>query len=773
MKTRLTQRQELPVAFVVGLGGLLTLLDANAAQPWAACDLPGGGGAALASSADGTTLVAVSRIEGYFYSKGLPIFVSTDAGSSWITTSSLSNKWTSLTCSADGTRMAATAAPYRDVLYRSPFRFIDDSGVFVSEDSGTTWTRTGAPTNNWTSIASSANGKTIVAASAPTVIRIPLVDAEAEEHLVGDGSIYRSLDSGATWARTAAPTYHWTSLACSADGRLLAALGSGGEDSYFDRGPGWIYRSSDSGQTWTQSSAPYEDWASVAISADGTLQLAVANAQRSPVTQLEFGGGLCISIDAGVTWTWTPTPPPGITWWRSSGIRCKADGRQWFLNSDQTYTSRDSGRTWEAVGGQASATALVVSADGYRIMAGGYPPQRHPYAGRWRFLDLPNAGVDRITLSPDGARWVAAGYPGVTLTSTNSGTTWTRASTPATNLMSFTSSTDGTRCVVVNYWPGAVYSSTDSGATWIQAATTPMSWTDLAASADGTRLAATATDSRDQWGILLSRGAIYSSSDSGRTWSPSDAPTNDWSTIACSADGSRWIAGSWRPGTIYRSSDAGAHWIPTSAPVLQWEKVASSADGTVVLAGGNPSYDVNLSKDFGQGGIYRSLDSGATWALTALATEFHTMYHSFASTADGRRWVAAVNSVIYISTDSGATWKFTDTPAAWSWPSIACSADGSRILALSEEGAFATLYDPAPEPPLPPSPRLNVNLSGPELDLSWLVPSTRFVLQQTAALGSGAWADVSTAPRLDLSNLHERLSLIASPGNRYFRLKQQ
>jgi hypothetical protein len=39
----------------------------------------------------------------------------------------------------------------------------------------------------------------------------------------GDGLIYTSSDGGSTWAHTSAPVLYWTSLASSADGRRLVA----------------------------------------------------------------------------------------------------------------------------------------------------------------------------------------------------------------------------------------------------------------------------------------------------------------------------------------------------------------------------------------------------------------------------------------------------------------------------------------------------------------------------------------------------------------------
>jgi hypothetical protein len=64
-------------------------------------------------------------------------------------------------------------------------------------------------------------------------------------------------------------------------------------------------------------------------------------------------------------------------------------------------------------------------------------------------------------------------------------------------------------------------------------------------------------------------------------------------------------------------------------------------------------------------------------------------------------------------------------------------------------------------------------MSGGDFGLSWLVPSTPFVLQQNSELDSRNWVDVPTSPTLNLTNLHHRVSLTPSSGNSFYRLKQR
>src|ERR1019366_3139248 len=68
-----------------------------------------------------------------------------------------------------------------------------------------------------------------------------------------------------------------------------------------------------------------------------------------------------------------------------------------------------------------------------------------------------------------------------------------------------------------------------------------------------------------------------------------------------------------------------------------------------------------------------------------------------------------------------------------------------------------------------PPPSLNLSSLNINLLLSWTVPSTNFVLQQSSDLTS--WADMTNPPVLNLTNLQNEVML--SPSNRsgFYRLK--
>jgi len=123
------------------------------------------------------------------------------------------------------------------------------------------------------------------------------------------------------------------------------------------------------------------------------------------------------------------------------------------------------------------------------------------------------------------------------------------------------SSSDGTKLVAITAFPdlgGYIYTSTDTGATWTQRTTTLQVWNAVASSSDGRKLVA-----------LVNQDYIYTSVDSGATWTRTDAPSKQWFSVASSSDGARLIAAAYND-YIYRSTTRCelTHWAPAILAVV-------------------------------------------------------------------------------------------------------------------------------------------------------------------------------------------------------------
>src|ERR1039458_4330409 len=256
----------------------------------------------VASSSDGTHLVAVVAVE--FGGGG--IYTSTNSGATWTLTSAPVEYWQAVASSSDGTHLVAVE--------------LGADRIYTSTNSGTTWTLTSSGLDDWTTVASSSDGTHLVAAG----------------EFYGD--IYTSTNSGATWTLTSAPSEPWQSVASSSDGtHLVAVVYSGG-----------IYTSTNSGATWTQTGAPGEYWYSVASSADGTHLVAVV-----------YSGGICTSANSGATWTQTGAPVED--WW---SVASSSDGTHLVAVVTGGGIYINSGSTAVASGAQGSTATLQYLGNG-------------------------------------------------------------------------------------------------------------------------------------------------------------------------------------------------------------------------------------------------------------------------------------------------------------------------------------------------------------------------------------------------------------------------
>jgi hypothetical protein len=187
---------------------------------------------------------------------------------------------------------------------------------------------------------------------------------------------------------------------------------------------------------------------------------------------------------------------------------------------------------------------------------------------------------------------------------------------------------------------GPVYTSTNAGATWTLAGNAPSNWwQSVASSADGNKLVAAVGGSERT-------GLIYVSPDAGTTWTQAgNAPSNTWQCVASSADGGKLVSVSQlvEPavgGSIFTSTNSGMTWTSNSVPSEPWSSVASSADGTKLMA---VAYNESFSTGSGfsyAGGIFNSTNSGATWTQTVGPSNF---WFSIATSADGNKSAVTVS----------------------------------------------------------------------------------------------------------------------------------
>jgi photosystem II stability/assembly factor-like uncharacterized protein len=277
----------------------------------------------LASSSDGTKLVAGNYQSGY-------IKTSTNSGINWTQQSVYFDYITDIASSSDGTKIVVCGR---------------NSNIYTSSDSGVTWTQqTTSGPRSWSSVASSSDGVKLVAC------------------VQGLGYIYTSVNSGITWTeRTSSGPRSWKSVASSSDGTKLVAC-------VFD---GYIYTSTDSGITWTeQTSSGPRKWASVASSSDGIKLVASVTMLSDPIIPINIPGYIYTSSDSGVTWT--EQINSGSRRWTS--VASSSDGTKLTasVNGGYIYTSSDSGVNWieQTSAGPQYWYSVASSSDGTKLAVG-------------------------------------------------------------------------------------------------------------------------------------------------------------------------------------------------------------------------------------------------------------------------------------------------------------------------------------------------------------------------------------------------------------------
>jgi hypothetical protein len=355
-----------------------------------------------------------------------------------------------------------------------------------------------------------------------------------------------------------------------------------------------------------------------------------------------------------------------------------------------------------------------------------------------------------VACSADGSKVIAGAWGGALYLSTNSGTTWTATTETNENWSAVASSADGTELLAAAN-SGVVCTSADSGHTWVSNSLPSVGWTGAASSADGTKLVV----------VAVMPGTICCSTNSGATWT-TNVFYGDPAGVASSADGSKVFVVN--PPQVVRSTDFGATWTQlTNAPSFYgWNSIskyiASSADGKKLVYG------------MPDGPIYTSANSGDTWTLTPAPGN---SWSFVASSADGNTLLAAPFSLttfypIYLSTNSGDTWTTNNSPI-WYWDSLAISADGGKLFAAAQSDThFDAMSGMIYFSQSVQSPLISLAPMNGSITLSWLAPSTNFVLQESSDLFD--WTDITNTPVLNLNNVEDQVALSPTNNIGFYRL---
>jgi len=320
------------------------------------------------------------------------IYLATAGGGVWKTTDA-GNSWAPLTDEQATLFMGAIAlAPSNpDVIYAGTGEATNSAlsftghGVLKSGDAGQTWTLLGADVFDRRTIS-----QIVVAPDDPNTVYVA-VGGSGVHGLAGNTGVWRSTDGGATWTDTTATisttaSFSDVEIDPAHPRTLYAAVGS-----FRGSSVNGVYKSTDGGDSWSLAGNFPTDVR------DGRITVAVAPSDPQTLYASVSGSGqggsslgpvvhLLKSTDGGNTWTDRPPNLGGNGWY---GLPLAVDPS----DPNTVYASAGSNQIIETTDGGATWFSIEVGANGT-----GPHPDHHALAfdAAGRLLDGNDGGIWRL-----------------------------------------------------------------------------------------------------------------------------------------------------------------------------------------------------------------------------------------------------------------------------------------------------------------------------------------------------------------------------------------
>lgn len=329
------------------------------------------------------------------------------------------------------------------------------------------------------------------------------------------GGVFRSTDDGLTWSAMGLDDLIVTSLAFDPATRTTVYAGTIRYRPFPAPSEGQVFKSTDSGLTWTTG-----EWAGREV--------------------------LCLALDPAVTTTvYAGTESGGA------------------------FKSTDAGATWESILPDTTVHALTLAPWGTLYAATWSGLWKSTDAGStWVNLGLAEYGVSAIVSAPSAPATLYAGVGDGVLRSTDGGASWSRAGLDRREVVRLSMPPGQPQTLYAVTWGGAGFRSTDAGSTW-----SPFG------PAEGvTRFAVDpAQPSRVYAGTPAAAGGFFLSEDAGATWMRHDTGlggAQDVTALAVDRLARATLYAATRRSTdaairltsdVFRSTDAGRTWSPPGA----------------------------------------------------------------------------------------------------------------------------------------------------------------------------------------------------------------
>ena len=498
--------------------------------------------------------------------------------------------------------------------------------------------------------------------------------------------VYVSVDSGATWTDATPSTSlsevdtsnPWKSVTVSADGTRIVALPELGYVVQVIMAGGVFTPSS-----WTrlvfEPARARKTWQTITFAGGYKLIGIMASSRFHTYTPSGTSG----------SWTTTPTNPLTLDW-DQVDIASSADGTKLIAGVyyGGVYLSNDGGSTWTrqtspqfaeeedywiavAYSADGSHAAAVVE-DGYIYVYKAPPvpnPNPDPNNGWTRVESAGFRTWNAVSVSNTGTHIYAAVYGGYVYGSSDSGATWKRDVSPGTY--------QSWKGIVVTEAGGfQVYAIPETGYMYAKASTVSsqslvskttslglLNWKSVDSSNDGEVAVA-----------VVENGAIYTSKDSGETWVvDTSTGVHPWIAVTVSADGRQRVALA-SNGTVavsfttnrfyaYRGLDAWSVNTATPAPGHVWTSLDCSDDFTVLLATQRSTSPAPATGRVYTSGWNEATNTLNAWTVDTRITQ-EARWNSLAMSRDGKRAIVGATLEKLWILDDGDIWYRLTKPSA-------------------------------------------------------------------------------------------------------------